>query len=104
MAPLDGRSLFVDPENPENDLEIISIDRKLDRWGGVGFGATLAQTSCKKLRQCYSTSILTCDEPRESVLSASDKQWLHIDESQILNVLRHEMMFSCEAARTHQCA
>jgi hypothetical protein len=37
-----ARTLFVDPENPENDLKIISIDRELDRWGGVGLGATLA--------------------------------------------------------------
>ena len=45
MASLDGRTLFVDPENPENDLKIISIDRELDRWGGVRFGATLAKIS-----------------------------------------------------------
>ena len=42
MASLDGRTLFVDPENPENDLKIISIDRELDPMGGVGLGATLA--------------------------------------------------------------
>ena len=42
MASLDGRSLFVGPENPENDLKIISIDRELDPMGGVGLGATLA--------------------------------------------------------------
>ena len=47
MASLDGRTLFVDPENPENDLKIISIDPELDRWGGVGLGATLAKTSCR---------------------------------------------------------
>ena len=46
MASLDGRSLFVDPENPENDLKIISIDPELGRWGGVGLGATLAKISC----------------------------------------------------------
>ena len=45
MASLDGRTLFVDPENPENDLEIISIDPELGRWGGVGLGASLAKTS-----------------------------------------------------------
>ena len=42
MASLDGRTLFVGPENPENDLEIMSIDRELDPMGGVGLGATLA--------------------------------------------------------------
>ena len=47
MASLDGRTLFVDPENHENDLKIISIDPELDRWGGVGLGATLAKTSCR---------------------------------------------------------
>ena len=46
MASLDGRSVFVDLENPENDLKIISIDREVDRWGGVGVGETLAQNSC----------------------------------------------------------
>ena len=45
MASLDGRTLFVNPENPENDLKIISIDPELDRSGGVGFGASLAKTS-----------------------------------------------------------
>ena len=45
MASLDGRSLFVDPENPENDLKIISIDPELGRLGGVGLGATLAKIS-----------------------------------------------------------
>ena len=42
MASLDGRTLFVDPENPENDLKIISIDPELGRSGGVGLGASLA--------------------------------------------------------------
>ena len=45
MASLDGRTLFVDPENPENDLKIISIDPELGRWGGVGLGASLAKIS-----------------------------------------------------------
>ena len=53
MASLDGRTLFVDPENPEIDLKIISIDRELDRRGGVGFGATLAKTSCIFLKRKY---------------------------------------------------
>ena len=55
MASLDGRTLFVDPENPENDLKIISIDPELDRWGGVGFGASLAKTSRTSMR-----NLLTC--------------------------------------------
>ena len=67
MASLDGRTLFVDPENPENDLKIISIDPELGRWGGVGLGATLGQTSC--IRELHETCVFrtfirnlhTCD-------------------------------------------
>ena len=64
MASLDGRSLFVGPENPENDLKIISIDRELDRWGGVGFGATLAKTSCREMLLTFITRLETVTRVR----------------------------------------
>ena len=87
MASLDGRTLFVDPENPENDLKIISIDRELDRWGGVGFGATLAKPAVNEAQVRHHRQFQREPQQRRRQVQSSNPTRYHRYDSSVCEVL-----------------